>query len=251
MITETQLLPLLQDFEPIPLEEEPLLFDRKDAKYIFSAKNLPAILSAMQDDYRILTINTSRLFHYQTTYFDTEKGAMYLAHHSGKLNRYKVRIRKYEETNTFFLEVKFKSNKGRTIKSRISTETPDLLNNHNYNFLIQSNPYNPYNLLPAVKTSFSRITLINNENNERVTIDFNLTLKHLKNTSTHEMNSLGIIEIKNEKGKVAPVFHKMIKAGYIYMYRISKYCLGIRLLDQELKSNQYKRKLQYINQIIH
>ena len=44
---------------------------------------------------------------------------LYHDHHNGKLNRYKVRRRRYIDTDTEFLEVKLKNNKKRTIKSRI------------------------------------------------------------------------------------------------------------------------------------
>ena len=43
---------------------------------------------------------------------------MFHNHHNGKLNRYKIRFRDYINTKNSFLEVKFKTNKGETIKSR-------------------------------------------------------------------------------------------------------------------------------------
>ena len=43
-------------------------------------------------------------------------------HQNKKLNRYKIRQREYLISDISFFEIKFKSNKGRTIKKRIKTK---------------------------------------------------------------------------------------------------------------------------------
>jgi hypothetical protein len=54
-------------------------------------------------------------------YFDTPALLFYQQHHRDKRSRFKVRKRLYNLTNTAFLEVKEKTNQGRTIKTRAST----------------------------------------------------------------------------------------------------------------------------------
>ncbi|NJN28808.1 MAG: VTC domain-containing protein [Cyclobacteriaceae bacterium] len=97
--------------------------NRTDYKFWFPTNLVPSILSCIKDDYYILTINNQAILPYETTYYDTLKNDMYVAHHNGKLNRYKIRRRSYMVNDVSFLEVKFKNNKGRTIKNRIRTKT--------------------------------------------------------------------------------------------------------------------------------
>ena len=113
---------ILSEFNSIGLEEldKQRLQDRVDTKFLFDTESLPQILSEVQQDYAILEINHSTLQHYLTLYFDTQKFNSYFDHHNGKRPRFKVRMRKYTNSGSSFLEVKEKDNKDRTIKSRMA-----------------------------------------------------------------------------------------------------------------------------------
>ncbi len=52
--------------------------------------------------------------------FDTPEFELFRWHHAGGRNRYKVRARQYVESRYTFLEVKHKTNKQHTVKSRLS-----------------------------------------------------------------------------------------------------------------------------------
>ncbi|MBK7667231.1 MAG: VTC domain-containing protein [Sphingobacteriaceae bacterium] len=112
---------ILNSFESITLAEmdKAKLMDRTDTKFTFSEENLKKVLTEVKSDYKILEIENCRMSTYQTLYYDTSDLSLYLKHHNGKLNRYKIRHRTYVESKLGFLEVKFKNNKGRTIKVRI------------------------------------------------------------------------------------------------------------------------------------
>jgi hypothetical protein len=103
---------------------------------------------------------------------------MYYAHHNRKLNRHKMRVRNYLATGESFLEVKFRSNKGRSEKTRIVSEN---ITGHPEKFpegfISQNSPYSPGELNNKLETSFERITLLNKNQRERITIDQNLSYK--------------------------------------------------------------------------
>ena len=92
------------------------LMNRIDLKFCFHFNQACHVFESIKDNYSVLEIDGQSIFSYYNTYFDTSDNQMYLNHHNGKLNRYKIRVRRYNQTNNSFLEIKFKNNKGRTIK---------------------------------------------------------------------------------------------------------------------------------------
>jgi hypothetical protein len=94
-------------FKPIRLSEmsQVKLMNRSDHKFWFSYELLHDMLRCIKNDYYILSINNQVLLPYKTTYYDTLKNDMYVAHHNGKLNRYKIRRRSYIINDISFLEV--------------------------------------------------------------------------------------------------------------------------------------------------
>ena len=108
---------ILDKFQPIQLEEmdEVSLMKRLDQKFTIPSK-LITLLQKLNKEYRCLEIKGKRLFSYQTEYLDTADQQMFLLHHNGRVNRYKIRFRDYVESNLSFLEIKFKNNKSETLK---------------------------------------------------------------------------------------------------------------------------------------
>ena len=110
---------------------------------------------------------------------------MYSAHLNGKLNRYKIRVREYIDTNAKYLEVKFKSNKQRTIKKRIKVETDEIIFSEDSKKLLNKiNLYKSEDLEPKLQTEFSRLTLVHKNKNERLTIDLSIKYSNLKEHCT-------------------------------------------------------------------
>ena len=81
----------------------------------------------LSNHYQVLEINNMRILPYSTTYLDTSDYLFYYQHVRGEFERYKLRYRKYEATNESFLEIKKKTNKGRTIKWRIENKLSQVL----------------------------------------------------------------------------------------------------------------------------
>jgi hypothetical protein len=240
----------LNKFMPISLAEMDgvKLMDRTDTKFIFNIAHLSEILEEATNYYKILSINDNRISRYKTLYFDTQNFTLYNQHHCGKLNRYKIRHRTYVESNIGFLEVKFKNNKGRTLKTRIKElEVPKLNTGKAFEFLKKTLPFDPLILLPKIWINYSRITLVNKVSAERLTLDLNLEFDREGESET--LNQLVIAEVKQDS-KIASPFVTIMRNKHIHEGSISKYCFGVASAFTEVKKNNFKRKLLNIKKII-
>ncbi|MCK7535492.1 MAG: polyphosphate polymerase domain-containing protein [Marinilabiliales bacterium] len=223
--------------------------NRVDTKYIFSVSKLPLLLQNVHQLYQALEIDQQREFRYKTVYFDTPDLLFYTQHVTGKLNRTKVRIRTYETNGLTFLEVKQKSNKGRTSKSRMEKEPGDM--NHirqSREFLTELISSSATSLKPVINTGFTRITLVNLLKAERITIDYNITWNNLKGDHL-EMPFLAIAEIKSEKSTSLSPFFQQLKHLGIRSTGFSKYAMGMALVNGALKQNDLKPKFLLLNRI--
>ncbi len=224
------------------------LMDRTDTKFTFKMELLPEILKAIEPFYTCLKIESRLMSSYKTLYYDTSSLMLYNKHHNGELNRYKIRHRTYVDSNLGYLEVKFKNNKGRTIKERIKEKDPaTVFNEKSYSFLEGELPFNPGILVPVVWVNYSRITLVNKLSAERVTIDIDLEFK--KDEQATVLNNLVIAEVKQEKKKPSP-FIKTMKKLRVREGSISKYCFAIAFMHDGAKKNNFKEKLLALKHII-
>lgn len=225
------------------------LLNRKDTKFVFSVEKLPKILNVLQSYYSVLKIETNRIFNYESMYFDTNEYTLYNEHHNGKLNRYKVRYRRYIETDTCFFEIKFKSNTGRTIKKRIQ----DLFINttiegQGIEFIEQNTPYLAKNFEPKLLVFYKRITLASIKRQERFTIDIGLDYFNFENQAGWP--KLAIAEVKQDRVALASPVFRIFKENKIRQMGMSKYCVGIVGTDCPVKKNRFKPKLLMINKIL-
>ena len=122
-----ELLKVLNDFAVIELEDllEGAQMERIDRKFPFHISRVPEVLKGLESEYKIVRAAGSVISPYKSWYMDTPDNEFFRKHHSGILNRDKVRYRSYPSTNTTFLEVKRKNNKGLTSKSRMLCDQMD------------------------------------------------------------------------------------------------------------------------------
>ncbi len=239
----------LESLKPIRLNEmdKVALMNRVDTKFIFHKDLLCSVLDNLSNHYTILEIDGNRISAYKNLYFDTEDHRFYNDHHNGKINRTKVRIREYANTGVCYVEVKKKNNKGRTAKMRRRISGfESTLPSECLNFIdtVVTDNLNPNSVL---YNQFNRITLVNNTEKERVTFDFGITFKSDKDTM-HYAN-LVIAEVKQEKLSRSTEVFKSLKSKRITPFRISKYCVGMTSLHENLKHNLFKEKIRKINKI--
>lgn len=245
------LVKCLSELDPIALDEmdQVKLMDRIDTKYWFHSTSLVEVLERVKNDYYILTIEGLKMLPYASTYFDTEGDALYTAHHNGKLNRYKVRRRTYVVSGISYLEVKFKSNKGRTVKRRFKTEQKEMeLSQIEKDFILKETPLPAEDLQVSLDNRFQRIMLVNKNFSERCTIDLNLQFKNDLNDVL--LDDLVIVEIKSQRGGSLSALALALRDLRLKSAGFSKYCVGRSMTDPGVKQNAFKNKLRRINKII-
>ncbi len=249
-----QIEEILERMTPITLEQmkDIRLMDRVDSKFVASVGDLPELLEAMVPLFMVQTINHVRIAPYATQYFDTREMNFFLMHQNGKLNRQKIRIRSYVDSELSFLEVKNKNNKGRTRKVRIQVEQPnvDSINDLDEGkvFLNKHSFFDVNSLVPVLDNSFKRITLVNNRKTERITMDISLLFSNTRTSQTKMLDDLVVLELKQD-GWQHSDFREILNRMRIKQVSFSKYCMGMVLTDPAVKYNRFKRKLVTLKKI--
>ncbi|MCC7301353.1 MAG: polyphosphate polymerase domain-containing protein [Bacteroidia bacterium] len=242
---------ILSGFDAITLEQMDAvkLMDRMDTKFIFRNSMLPEYLDQLRKHYRVLEIGGLRGGRYETLYYDTEGFSLYHAHQAGKLNRYKVRSRKYLDSNLCFFEVKFKSNKGRTVKERIKCPTiEEVISGRSADFLAEASPLKAAALCPSAWIYYTRITMVNNNSPERLTLDVDLNVRF--GGREKSFSDMVIAEVKQSRSTPSP-FIRLMHDRRLREGSISKYCLGVIHTQSNVKINNFKPRLRRINKVIY
>lgn len=243
---------LREIFEPISLNQmdSVALLDRTDTKYVLNERILESILPELATHYFVLDIDNYRCFDYQSLYFDSPDLKFFYEHHCGLANRFKIRYRKYVQSNLHFFEIKFKNNKGRTVKKRVMTdEIGSQLGEKEINLLSNITPYKASELRPSAKIDYARMTLISKNMDERVTIDINLEAGLDQEMKLAE--GLVIVEVKQAKFNYSSPVNRMLKMRHYLPASLSKYCWAIMSIHPGIKKNNFKMQMHYMNKVIH
>lgn len=243
---------LLFSMNPITLDEMSgiRLMNRLDTKYVASKKQLVQLLGLVQDKYYVQETLQNRIIPYCTTYFDTKDHKMYMMHHNKRAGRCKVRVRTYVASNLTFLEVKNKNNHGRTKKKRIEVPSLDeFRNTEGASELVLHKTHIPLETLNAVvQNNFDRVTLVNYDKTERLTIDFNIRFKNYETGMDHGTDQLVVIELKRDGNVYSPIIN-ILRDIHVPVSGFSKCCIGMALTDASLKRNNFKPRLRNIEKI--
>ena len=173
------------------------LMNRVDTKYLVDERRCMELLELAADQYYVQIIDDCRACRYATLYYDTPQWDMYHLHHNRRLTRQKIRTRTYVETGVTYLEVKNKSNKGRTHKRRMALDrslfAAAATDTAAADFLRREARYAPEALSPSLATRFVRVTLVNHAMTERLTIDFDLHFDNVRaaDGGNKDMNGRG------------------------------------------------------------
>jgi hypothetical protein len=241
---------ILSEFSPICLEEMDCveLMNRTDTKFIFPVTHLEELLEKALPHYRILEIGTYRNFMYTNTYLDTNEHLFYEQHLRGKLNRHKVRYRVYDNTGASYLEIKYKTNQLRTVKWRIKSKIENHTGHDVAGFLSKHLPNDVVILNPVIINRFKRITLVNLEKNERVTIDSHISFNNLKDKNV-DLHYMAIAELKREGYANCSPFLSIVRDLNIKSAGFSKYCMGFALLHNTPRMNILKPKMLLLQKL--
>lgn len=246
---------LLDRFDPITLErmDSIRLMNRIDTKYVTDILLLREILEdAQRQGYLVFESDGERIQAYDSIYFDTSDLRMFREHRRGKLVRQKIRTRVYLGSGLCFLEVKKKNNHSRTRKKRVGVPPDDFQDFRKDPeaclWLASHSCYQSGEIFPSVETMFNRITLVNNNLTERLTIDISVTFKNLRTSSEASLGTAAIIEIKQD-GRLGSKMKDILLKHRVKPMRVSKYCLGVALTDPKVLPGRFKSKIRFIDKL--
>ena len=250
-------LEVWRDMPTITLDEMSSikLMNRVDTKYVISEEYCMELLRRAVDKYSVQVIGDVRACRYSTLYYDTPDLEMYTVHHNRKLTRQKIRSRTYVESGITFIEVKNKTNTGRTKKKRIAIDesyfacvgkSPEAAA-----FLSEKTNYSPDVIQPALATIFDRIPLVNHAHTERLTIDMNLRFVNMRAETPQEakVDRMVIVELKQDGLCYSPM-KEILQDLRVKKLKVSKYCVGTALSNPTVKANRFKRKIRLINKTL-
>ncbi len=224
------------------------LLRRVDSKFLVPVSALKSLLPALQENYGILPAGGNELANYQTLYFDSEDKVFFHQHRRGQRDRFKVRIRHYLDRQKSYLEVKRKTNRDLTIKSRCQRPfLSDRLNAEDIWFLREHTQLRPPQLHGQLWTDFSRITLVGLGFEERLTIDLKLSFKW--GVQNYPLNKLAVIEVKQPRFSARSPAMLALRQQGLRSSGMSKYCIAQITLHPRLRSNRLQPRLRNIARI--
>lgn len=234
---------------PIGLEEvvrEAALQTRVDRKFLLTPQEFSALAQRLGENFRIMEIDGLRTFRYESVYFDTADFEQYRAHRQGRRRRYKVRSRTYVDTGLSMFEVKTKGLRGNTVKHRMEQDPADAgrLTGAALAFLdeVISREYGEQvpDLRPVLDSSYVRATFVNPIDGERVTCD--VELSYADGRQQVEGPDLVVVETKSADGR--GISDRALAELGIRPVSMSKYCIGVALLNPGLPANRWSRLLR-------
>lgn len=240
------------------LNEQAQMLTRVDRKYIVTRTHIPDIMSGLDAETRVLSIDGVRSHAYASTYFDTEALRSFFDTARPRRRRYKIRARAYLDSGIAFLEVKTRGERNTTVKTRIPCSVDDAREGRISDegeawvrdTLIHSGCDAPTqgSLRPVLRGSYMRATLLMPHGDGRATIDSGLTWTDLRragaaaaDAATIEAPDMVIIETKSGSTPSA-LDHLLWERGH-RPARISKYATAMTALDPSLPTNRWTRTL--------
>ena len=166
--------------------------------------------------------------------------------------RQKIRTRRYSSSGVCFLEIKNKNNHSRTKKKRIQL-TEEAYPYYTCDevataWLGERCLYDAGSLGATLGTAFKRITLVNPERSERLTIDMDVRFRNFRTGMEAGLGRAVIIELKQD-GRAGSRMREILLRHRILPCRISKYCAGITMTTPGIRAGRFKEKVRLIEKI--
>ena len=226
---------LLQPLTLAEVVEGWSLQDRVDRKYLVPTERLSELIAGRRADYGVLQIDQRCSFGYETVYFDTPDMLTYRQHAQGVRRRFKVRVRRYQESDLLRLEIKTQGVRSRTVKYAL--EGANDVQGPAATFVRQSldDSYGSSylndvvsTLVPGLVMTYRRTTLVSLRGGERVTVDTGLSIDH-RGAQALLLPGLALVEVKSADSR-SGTDRALLRARFRHL-SFSKYVAGIELTN--------------------
>lgn len=221
------------------------LQSRVDRKYLVTPAAFAELTRRFRGDLQVLEIEGRRDFRYESVYFDTPDLRAYHLAATGRRSKFKVRTRTYVDSEDCMLEVKTEGGRGETVKERTSypLEHRDRLDPAGLEFVGQrlGRFVGVADLVPVLRTDYSRMTLVDSSAGTRVTCDAGLVCT-APGGAVATLDNYVLVEVKSPGGTTA-VDRALWSMG-TRPESISKYCVGLAVVHPRLPANRWNRTLR-------
>jgi hypothetical protein len=231
------------------------LLTRVDRKYVVPVATFERLVHALDDSWTALEIDDRRLFGYSSVYFDTDDFVTYRAHLQGRRRRYKVRVRRYIDSDDCMLEVKRKGMRGVTVKERrahpiwqqaeLGVDGQAFVDGC---LTAHGDPGLSGAMHPVVVTGNRRATLACLSGHSRLTIDSDLACGW---GDSHAALRSGMVVLESKVEGHGSQVDRLLRAFGVRPVLISKYCVGVAALGLDLPSNPWRRTMRSYFDIPH
>ncbi len=227
------------------------LLDRLENKYVVPADAFAQSMDMLRNDFDVLAIDGQTTFTYETIYYDTDSLLAYRQHAQGKRRRFKIRSRRYVDSNLYFFEVKLKGSRGRTIKQRMvyddARHGQDTLDEAATDF-VRRCVEETYGEVFAERLSaqltmrYRRLTLVGKGCPERLTVDFGLEFVGPGGVEAWAPPDTLVVEVKSQTGR--GIGDTVLRSSGARGGTCSKYCVGLNLVRPGMQYNVFKQLLR-------
>jgi hypothetical protein len=230
------------------LDERVALLTRVDRKYVVPLKTFEHLVKSLDEQWGALEIDRRRLFGYASVYFDTPDFMTYRAHLQGRRHRFKVRVRRYVDSDHCMLEVKMKGPRGVTVKERRPHPewAQDRLGEEGRAFVEEcveslGGLGVPSSMGPVVTTANRRATLANLAEGARMTVDVDLATGQ---DASHSVLRPGYVLLESKvAGHASDVDRRLRRLGFRPIV-VSKYCIGVASIGAGVATNPWRRTMR-------
>ncbi|MGP0223200.1 polyphosphate polymerase domain-containing protein [Paenarthrobacter sp. NCHU4564] len=248
---QSPIIPNLDQLPAVGLDElttEAALLTRVDRKYLVPSATARRLLGTFHAEARVLDMDGTRMFNYDSVYFDTPALDSYMLAAHGRRRRFKIRTRTYVDSNVSFLEVKTEGAREATVKERIPYEPGDrdrltdeglAYVNETLAAAIGDAEYGP--LEPVLSTRYNRTTLYLPRSGSRATIDTDVTWQR-PGGRPWLLDEAVVLETKS--GSAPGPLDRHLWANGVRPCRISKFATGMAALHPGLPANRWNQTLR-------
>ncbi|MFP5415410.1 MAG: polyphosphate polymerase domain-containing protein [Actinomycetes bacterium] len=221
------------------------LLTRVDRKYLLTQPQADAVLDQLPRGTRALVVAGERTPTYDSTYLDTPGLDSYRDAAHRRRRRWKVRTRTYVDSATSFLEVKTRRGSA-TVKERLPWRDGADLGVLGRDFIEASLAsvgiaLDAGALFPSLHTRYRRATLLLPGTPSRATLDFGLAWSDAVGSAHASWSDRVVLETKSGSGASA-LDRILWRLGH-RPCPLSKYAVGLALLDPALPRNRWHRLL--------
>lgn len=232
------------------LNERAALLKRVERKYVVEPHALGDLLDVLRFSHSVLEIDGRRSHGYRSTYFDTSDLLCFRAHNQGRSNRFKLRVRQYEDSGLMFCELKEKTRVSATQKSRVELSSMADLD-ENFGGLLSriqeiAGGFVGRTFVPTLDVRYRRVTLFDPRDMTRLTIDTGLSFGLGGASGGVRTTSQTIIEVKS--ARPMSLSDRLLRdAGLRPQKRISKYCVGMIACGAWTGSSRFRSSLRRLD----